>query len=476
MVLAVQDNIKIDYRQLESVPQGVFRTYDIRGEVSEQSINPDLAYAIGLAFGSMAIAESESIVVVGRDGRLTGKEIQQALIAGLRSSGCSVIDLGLVSTPILYYATSVLKETQTGVMVTASHNPKGDNGFKLVLNGTTLSSEGVQEIYQRIVDRRFVSGQGALETRDVIPGYIEDIVGRIQLKRPLKVVVDCGNGVGAVAGPQILKRLGCDVIELYCEVDGNFPNHHPDPTVPKNLVDIIAKVKQEQADLGLAFDGDADRIGVITNEGQVIWPDRQMMLFARDCLKRHPNEPVIFDVKCSSHLSSIIAQCGGQPVMFKTGHSLIKAKMKELKAPLAGEMSGHIFFNDEWFGFDDGVYVACRLLRILSEQSSSASALFKTLPDSVNTPELKLPMPEERKSSFMQQLIDRADFSEQSRVTIDGLRLDFGYGWGLIRPSNTSAYLIIRFEAETQQQLDQIKSIFKRELLAIDGDLELPFS
>ena len=453
----------------------MFRTYDIRGRVSNEAINDNLAYAIGLAFGSMAREAGQHTVVVGRDGRLTGESLQQAVICGLIAAGCNTINIGLVSSPMLYFATSTLAESATGIMVTASHNPAGDNGFKLVLAGQTLSADGVQLIYQRIVERNFLSGQGEEQSRDIRSAYIDCIAARVQLERPLKCVVDCGNGVGAVAGPDILRRLGCEVIELYCEVDGSFPNHHPDPTVPKNLVDLIERVKDEQADIGLAFDGDADRIGVVTNTGKVIWPDRQMMLFAQDCLRRHPGEPVIFDVKCSSHLEAIIEQGGGQPIMYKTGHSLIKAKMKAVNAPLAGEMSGHIFFNDEWFGFDDGVYVACRLLRILSQQTLSSDDLFNTLPDSVNTPELKLPMAEADKANFMQRLATESTFGETKRVTIDGLRLDFGFGWGLIRPSNTSAYLIVRFEAQTSDQLAQLQAIFKRELLALNADLMLPF-
>jgi phosphomannomutase / phosphoglucomutase len=475
--LGVPGSTEVQYAvaAAEEIPHGVFRTYDIRGAVGPDSINANLAYAIGLVFGSMAMECEENTVVIGRDGRLSGQELQQALMAGLCASGRDVIDIGVVSSPILYFATSTLNDTSTGIMVTASHNPAGDNGFKLVLNGVTLTAAGVQDIYQRILRRDFTEGCGSCKELDIVEDYISYIVTNIELERPLKVVVDCGNGVGAVAGPEILKRLGCEVIELYCEVDGRFPNHHPDPTVPKNLVDIIAKVKSEQADLGLAFDGDADRIGVITNTGDVIWPDRQMMLFARDCLNRYPGEKIIFDVKCSSHLPAIISQHGGDPVMYKTGHSLIKAKMKELKAPLAGEMSGHIFFNDEWFGFDDGVYVGARLLRILSSQALNASELFDTLPSSVNTPELKLPMPEDKKAAFMQSLLDSANFGECDRITIDGLRLDFGFGWGLIRPSNTSAYLIIRFEAETDAQLLELKSIFARELLAVEPSLQLPF-
>ncbi len=472
--LVAQDNNSNGYAIAEQIPHGVFRTYDIRGPVADDSINSNLAYAIGLAFGTMSQAKQMATVIVGRDGRLTGEAIQAGLMAGLLASGCDVIDIGMVASPMLYFATATLAAT-SGVMVTASHNPAGDNGFKLVLAGETLSSAGVQEIYQRILKREFVHGQGSLGTNDIRDAYIDYILQQIKLDRPLKIVVDCGNGVGAIAGPEIFRRLGCEVVELFCDVDGRFPNHHPDPTVPENLVDIIAAVQSEQADVGLAFDGDADRIGVITSEGQVIWPDRQMMLFAQDVLRRHSGADIIFDVKCSNKLPQQITAAGGNPIMYKTGHSLIKAKMKAIAAPLAGEMSGHIFFNDEWFGFDDGVYVAARLLRILAAGSLSSAAVFAAIPDSVNTPELKLPMPEERKAGFMSQLL-ACDFADAERITIDGLRVDFGYGWGLVRPSNTSPYLVLRFEADTIENLKRIKTLFAKQLLGIDPDLVLPFA
>jgi phosphomannomutase/phosphoglucomutase len=374
---------------------------------------------------------------------------------------------------MLYFATNRLS-TNTGVMVTASHNPRDDNGFKVVLDGTTLTTQGVQDILQRIKNKDFVSGEGNYTKADVRDDYIEYISANVKLDRPLKVVVDCGNGAAAIAGPDLYRKMGCEVIELFCEVDGNFPNHHPDPSVPENLKDIIAKVKETKADLGLAFDGDADRIGLVTDTGEVIWPDRQTMLFVRDVLKRHPGADIVFDVKCSSNLAKVIEANGGNPVMYRTGHSLLKAKMIELGAPLAGEMSGHIFFKDGWFGFDDGVYVGARMLALLSEQSKSLSGLFDEMPTSVNTSELKLPMPEDKKQAFMQKL-DKADFGQVEKITIDGLRFDFGYGWGLVRPSNTSAYLVLRFEADTQHNLDKIMQLFREQLLAIDPDLQLPF-
>jgi phosphomannomutase/phosphoglucomutase len=473
MVDSVVPESKKSYKIPEQLPEGHFRTYDIRGEVGEDGINEDVAYSIGLAVGSMARDENIQEVIVGRDGRLSGPTLKAALMAGISDTGCNIIDVGVVSTPILYFATNTLS-TNTGVMVTASHNPRDHNGFKVVLAGQTLSTQGVQDILQRIKAREFVSGKGDYREAKVIDDYIDYISEHVKLDRPLKVVVDCGNGAGALAAPTLYRKLGCEVIELYCELDGNFPNHHPDPSVPENLRDIIAKVKETKADLGLAFDGDADRIGLVTDKGEVIWPDRQTMLFVRDVLKRHPGAQIVFDVKCSSNLAKVIEDNGGKPVMYRTGHSLLKGKMLELGAPLAGEMSGHIFFKDGWFGFDDGVYVGARLLQLLSQQTKSLSALFDELPTSVNTSELKLPMPEDRKQAFMQELLE-ADFGDVEKITIDGVRVDFGYGWGLVRPSNTSAYLVLRFEADTQENLDKIMEVFRRQLLKIDADLKLPF-
>ncbi len=472
--MVAPENNTCCYPTDSEIPHAIFRTYDIRGPVKSDGVNPNLAYAIGLVFGSMAQEQGQSAVIVGRDGRLTGELIQGALIQGLLASGVNVVDIGMVSTPMLYFATHTL-DTQSGIMVTASHNPAPDNGFKMVLAPKTLATADIQQILHRIKTKQYLSGQGQLIHYDILEEYVEAITSRIQIDRPLKVVLDCGNGAGGIAAPILLKRLGCEVVELYTQVDGNFPNHHPDPTIPANLTDLITTVKAEQADIGLALDGDADRLGIVTNEGEIIWPDRQLMLYAADCLQRNPGEQILFDVKCTNRLPQYIAQHGGQPIMGKTGHSLMKAKMKELNVPMAGEMSGHIFFNDEWYGFDDGLYVAARLLRILAAQSLPASALFATLPNSINTPELKLPMADVDKPEFMQRLSVESNFNEQERITIDGLRLEFEHGWGLIRPSNTSPYLIIRFEADNADYLEEIKALFRRELLALDAQLQLPF-
>jgi len=459
------------------IPREVFRTYDIRGAAGERGITLDVAYAIGLAIGSEAQERNIHSIIVGRDARLTGPELKKALIVGLTETGTDVIDVGIVPTPLVYFATNRLS-TNSGVMVTASHNPANHNGFKIVLDGMTLNTEGVQGIYQRIIDGRFIKGQGVVSEHEIVSDYIAFVTQQTHLKvlkKPLKVVVDCGNGIAGELVPNLYRQLGCEVVELFCDVDGRFPNHHPDPTVPANLEDIIAKVKEEGADIGLAFDGDADRLVVITNKGEIIWPDRQMILFSQDVLSRNPGAKIIFDVKSTSLLPKMIRELGGHPIMHRTGHSLLKAKMIEENAILAGEMSGHIFFKEAWFGFDDGIYVGVRLLKILSNDDRSCSEIFAALPNSVNTPELKLPMPEENKKAFMQRLLNEADFEDAERITIDGLRVEFQYGWGLIRPSNTSPYLILRFEADTEKHLHEIKERFRQELLKIDLTLQLPF-
>jgi phosphomannomutase / phosphoglucomutase len=460
----------------QRIPAGVFRAYDIRGPVDAENITPELAYAIGLAVGSEARENNETSIIVGRDGRLSGSQLHEALCASLLATGLNIADIGLAPTPLVYYATFRFG-IGAGVMITASHNPGNHNGFKIVLQGRTLTTSDITDLYQRIVDRRFVSGEGSKSTMAcVIEDYIRYVTERVSLKRPLKIVIDCGNGVPCLVAPALYRALGCEVIELFCDLDGHFPNHHPDPLVPENLEDLIQRVRREQADLGLAFDGDGDRLGIVTNEGEIIWPDRQMMLFSQDVLAQHPGAKIIFDVKCSRFLPIVIEQAGGQPLMWRTGHSIIKNKMLEVGAILAGEMSGHIFFKDDWFGFDDGLYVGVRLLEILARQNKSASAVFATLPNSVNTPELKLPMADERKAGFIAQLLSEGYFgADAQKITIDGLRVDLPYGWGLVRPSNTSPYLTLRFEADTLENLEKIKNLFRQQMLAIDKSLSLPF-
>lgn len=466
--------MSVPYAIPTRIPKGCFRVYDIRGPVDADNLTVDLAYAVGLAVGTEVQLQGQREIVVGRDGRLSGPEFSKALSAGLMASGMQVVFIGVVPTPVLYFATYHLS-ARSGVMVTASHNPGNHNGFKIVLAGKTLTGEGVAALYERIGRRDFCWGQGSYETADITDDYLRTITSRIQLDRALKVVLDCGNGVAGNLAPRLFRALGCEVIELFCEIDGRFPNHHPDPTVPENLHDLMAKVSETQADIGLAFDGDADRLGVVTNRGEIIWPDRQLMLFAIEVLSQHPGAEIIFDVKCSRNLPKIIEHYGGRPIMWRTGHSMIKAKLFLQNAPLAGELSGHIFFKDEWFGFDDGLYVGARLLRILSRDTQSVSDVFGALPNSVNTPELKLPMAEEEKALFMDRLMAEGDFGEAKRITLDGLRLEFTDGFALIRPSNTSPYLTLRFEADNQKALERLQTLVRGQLLKIDATVRLPF-
>ena len=455
------------------VPSSIFRAYDIRGIVG-QTLTTDTAYWIGRAVGSESIANGEPSVVVGRDGRLSGPDMAQALIQGLLDCGCSVTDLGMVPTPVLYFATHVL-EARSGVMVTGSHNPPDYNGFKIVIAGETLANERITALHTRIVNDDLSHGVGMLENIEMLDTYLEHIRNDIALAKPLRVVVDCGNGVGGVIGPRLLEALGCTVIPLYCEVDGTFPNHHPDPGKPENLVDLIARVKSEQADIGIAFDGDADRLGVVTNSGNIIYPDRLMMLFAKDVVSRNPGADVIFDVKCTRRLSALISGYGGRPIMWKTGHSLIKAKMKETGALLAGEMSGHIFFKERWFGFDDGIYSAARLLEIISLDSRNVDQVFSAFPVSHSTPEITVEVTDENKFAIIERLQREAKWGDASITTLDGVRADYPKGWGLVRASNTTPMLVLRFEGDSPEDLAQIQAVFREQILALEPDINLPF-
>lgn len=456
-----------------TVESSIFRAYDIRGIV-DKTLTPDTVRAIGRALGSMAIAKGEKRMAVARDGRLSGPYLSAALCEGILASGCDVIDIGVVPTPLLYYATYTL-DTRSGVMLTGSHNPPDYNGLKMMIAGETLAEESIQQLYQRIINQDFSQGNGALSEINIVENYLTHVTRDVKLARPLKVVIDCGNGVAGMIAPELFRRLGCDVHELFCDVDGHFPNHHPDPSQVENLADLIHTVRELQADIGLAFDGDGDRLGVVTSQGEIIWPDRQMMLFAQDVLAANPGATIIYDVKCSTHLETVIRQAGGEPMMWKTGHSLIKSKLAETKAALAGEMSGHIFFNDRWYGFDDALYAGARLLQILANQPLSSDELCATIPNSVNTPELKIYVSEDEKFLLMQQLIANANFSSADLITIDGLRVNFSDGWGLVRPSNTTPCLVLRFEAETAAVLEKIKNLFRENLLAVKADLVLPF-
>lgn len=451
----------------------IFRAYDIRGIV-DKTLRSEDVYQIGCALGTAALRIGEKNMVVGRDGRLSGPVLFKYLCKGILSTGCDVIDIGMLPTPLLYYATHVLN-TSSGVMLTGSHNPPEYNGLKILLGGETLAESGIKKLYQEVLEKNFKTGDGFLSSLAIIERYIIHVARQIKLKRQLKVVVDCGNGVAAAVAPELYRQLGCEVVELHCDIDGRFPNHHPDPSQVDNLKDLIHAVKENQADLGLAFDGDGDRLGVVTNWGEIIWPDRQLMLFAKEILSRHPGAKIIYDVKCTSHLATMIKALGGEPIMWKTGHSLIKSKMLETQAALAGEMSGHLFFKDGWYGFDDAIYAGARLLKILAESTKDSSSLFKEIPDSVNTPELKIIVEEDEKFLLMEQLIKQANFAAGEQITIDGLRVNFADGWGLVRPSNTTPCLVLRFEAESEAVLAKIQNLFRDLLLTVKSDLVLPF-
>lgn len=461
------------YQLLNKVPEVIFRAYDIRGTV-EDFLTPDVVYTIAMAIGSEARENSENNFVIARDGRLSGTQLIDALQKGLRDSGCNVMDIGVVPSPVLYFATHILPY-QSGIVLTGSHNPKNYNGLKIIINGETLSEERIKKIYKRILLQNFTKGDGYYESINIIPNYIVRICQDVKLHRRLRVVVDCGNGVAGNVAPLLFKHLNCEVIPLFCEVDGNFPNHHPDPSVPENLQDLIDKVKSSEADLGIAFDGDGDRLGVVTNTGEIIWPDRQMILFSMDILKRNPGASIIYDVKCSRFLEKMIRDQNGNPVMWKTGHSLIKNKLKETDALLAGEMSGHIFFKERWYGFDDGLYAAARLLEILSNDMRTCQEIFSDFPESVNTPELKALIADDDKFIFMENFKNNAQFKDANINMIDGVRVEFDYGWGLIRPSNTTPALVLRFEADTEHNLKRIQNDFRTQILAVNNELVLPF-
>jgi phosphomannomutase/phosphoglucomutase len=461
------------YKCVGSIPKEIFRAYDIRGIVDE-TFTDDNIYTIGLAFGSEVLERGQNKIVVGRDGRLSGPRLSKALIAGILASGCDVIDIGEVTTPILYYMAAIM-DSHSGVMLSGSHNPPNYNGIKMVIDGDTLYGEAIQNIYQRIVGQNFKFGAGKSTPTPIINDYVQRVVSDVKLEKPLKIIIDCGNGVGGIVAPKLFRELGCDVTELYCKVDGNFPNHQPDPSVPKNLDDVVKAVKEKGADVGLAFDGDADRVGVVTEKGEIITADRLLMLFALDILTRHPGETITFDVKCTKHLAEQIAKHGGKPLMYKTGHSLIKAKMKESGSLFAGELSGHMFIKERWYGFDDGIYVGARFLEILTKSGKTCSEIFAELPNSVNTPELKIPVAEDKKFPLMERIVKETKFPGGKISTIDGVRVDYDYGFGLVRPSNTSPYLTMRFEGNTEMDLDRIKAIFKEQLLKIDPELQLPY-
>ncbi|MEB1610386.1 phosphomannomutase/phosphoglucomutase [Xanthomonas campestris] len=458
----------------------MFRAYDIRGVVGKD-LNPGVAALIGQAIGSMMQAQGLREVVVGRDGRLSGPELANGLIDGLRRAGCQVIDIGLAPTPVVYFGAYELRAGSC-VAVTGSHNPPDYNGFKIVIGGETLSGAAIAELHQRINEGRLhtAAAPGDVEQRDISDAYIQRIADDVQLDRPIKVVVDAGNGVAGDIAPRLLEAIGAEVIPLYCEIDGTFPNHHPDPSEPHNLDDLVKMVQRFDADIGVAFDGDADRLGVVTKQGAMVFPDRLLMLFAADVLQRNPGALVIYDVKCTGKLSDYVLRNGGSPLMWKTGHSLIKAKMRETDAELAGEMSGHFFFKERWYGFDDGIYAAARLLEILAQREQTPSEVLDALPESVSTPEIKVPVDGDA-HALVARFVERAQAGEESPFesarlsTIDGLRADFADGWGLVRASNTTPILVLRFEADTEAALQRIRGLFRSQLQALLPDHPLEF-
>jgi phosphomannomutase len=451
----------------------IFKAYDVRGIVPS-TLDEEVAYALGFAFGTVAQTEGEREVAVGRDGRLSGPALSAALVRGLVASGVNVIDIGMVTTPMLYFAASTL--CSSGIQVTGSHNPKDYNGFKMVMAGRAIYGEEIQALRRLMENSERNSpadAPGRIRNINVLAPYVDRIVQDVKLARPMKIVVDCGNGVAGASAPGIFRALGCEVIELFSEVDGNFPNHHPDPSKPENLKDLIAAIRTSDAELGLAFDGDGDRLGIITRGGNNIYPDRQIMLFARDVLTRVPGGTIIFDVKCTQRLAPAIREAGGEPLMYKTGHSLIKAKMKEVDAPLGGEMSGHIFFKERWFGFDDGTYAGARLLEIVS-RTQDPSAMLDGLPTSFSTPELNVLCKEGEPHTLVKELTARAKFAAPAEVsTIDGVRVDWPDGFGLIRASNTTPVLVLRFEGQTSEALQRIEGEMLALLRTVKPDAQI---
>ena len=453
-----------------TISSSIFKAYDIRGIVPT-TVNEEVALRLGRAFGTQALLQGEKKVAVGRDGRLSGPSLADALMRGLAEAGVEVIDVGMVTTPMLYFAASTL--CASGIQVTGSHNPRDYNGFKMVLGGRAIFGDDIQALRHMMVEATWkTQSGGSTSVADVRPAYQARIQSDIHLQRPIKIVVDSGNGVAGASAPGILRSIGCEVIELYSEVDGNFPNHHPDPSKPENLRDLIHALRSSDAELGLAFDGDGDRLGIVTRDGSNIYPDRQMILFAQDVLSRVPGGTILFDVKCSQRLAPAIKAAGGVPLMFKTGHSLIKAKMREVHSPLGGEMSGHIFFKERWFGFDDGTYAGCRLLEIVSKVADS-NALLHALPSSFSTPELNVPCAEGEPHALVEKLVARSQFDAPAVVTtIDGLRVDWPDGFGLVRASNTTPVLVLRFEGHTPEALARIQTTMLDLLQAVKPDAQ----
>jgi len=456
------------------IPAHIFRSYDIRGVVGKD-LDAELAEKIGQAIGSEALDKGEQSLIVARDGRTHSQDLTTALIKGILRTGCNVVNVGIVPTPLMYFATYHFSDVRSGVMVTASHNPAEYNGFKVVINNNALADEAVMELRLRILTQRIHQGVGEETFREIIPHYIERIFSDVALAGDVSIVIDAGNAVTGIVAPQLFEELGCQVTPLYCDLDGTFPNHDPDPTQESNLFALIEKVKEVNADIGVAFDGDGDRLVVVTPKGDIIWPDRLLMLFAKDILARHPGADVLFDVKCSRQLNQVISGYGGRPIMWKTGHSPMKAKMVETGALIGGEYSGHIFIKDRWYGFDDGIYAMARLLEIITLRDQNIDDIFASFPQLVITPEIKIATPDSSKFDLIKRLTETGDFQNGNITTIDGIRVDYSKGWGLVRASNTSPALTLRFEAESEEALAIIQQIFKRELLKVDASLVFKF-
>ncbi len=448
----------------------MFREYDIRGKVDED-LTVEVSEAIGKAYGTMVKRTGGRRVVCGRDGRLSGPKLQEALIRGILSTGVDIVNIGVTPTPIMYFSLFHLQDVHGGIQVTGSHNPPEFNGFKICVGKETIYGEKIQELRQIVEKEDFVSGQGTEETLDILPAYLKFLQENIHLSRPLKVVLDCGNGVTALTAPKAFSAKGCEVISLYCEVDGTFPHHFPDPVVEKNIADLRRKVVEEGGDFGVGYDGDGDRIGVVDDKGQVLWGDQLMILFAREILKKHPGATIIGEVKCSQVMYDEIARLGGRPIMWKTGHSLIKNKMKAEKALLAGEMSGHIFFADRYFGFDDALYASLRLAEIVSASDVPLSQLLADLPQTVSTPEIRVECPDEKKFKIVELLTERLKQEGFQVIDIDGARVIFEDGWGLVRASNTQPVLVLRFEARTEERLLEIRRLIEQKLEEIKREV-----
>lgn len=458
---------------MHALPQEIFKAYDIRGIVGK-TLTAEIVEAVGHAIGSEARVRGLTSVAVGRDGRLSGPDLMLALARGLQKSGIDVVDVGMVATPMLYFAAHMLCD-YSGVMVTGSHNPPDYNGLKMVLGGETLAAESIQALRSRLETNNLIHGEGQYRKHDISATYLQRIIGDVKLIRPMKIVIDCGNGVAGAYAPTLYRGLGCEVTELFCEVDGSFPNHHPDPSVPENLRDLIHALKTTDAEIGLAFDGDGDRVGVVTKDGSIIYPDRQLMLFAADVLSRNPGAQIIFDVKCTRNLAPWIERHGGKPIMWKTGHSFIKGKLKETGALLAGEMSGHIFFKERWYGFDDGLYAGARLLELLSRHAD-IDATLHAIPDAISTPELQIRLKEGENYAVIAQLQESARFDNPERViTTDGLRVEYKDGFGLARSSNTMPVIVLRFEADNAAALKRIQDDFRIVILRAKPDAMLPY-